>query len=74
MGPFFRSLLMSFGCNSKTNNGSHRFTRDFRQSPEGRAIQEAGQTSTGKAAVNVAREAGSRWRAMSDSEKAVCEF
>jgi hypothetical protein len=45
----------------------------FRQSDDGRAIQEAGTTTTGRGAVNVVREAGERWRAMSASDKAVSE-
>ncbi|OAX43419.1 hypothetical protein K503DRAFT_779215 [Rhizopogon vinicolor AM-OR11-026] len=47
-----------------------RFAQDFRQSPDGRAIKDAGVTSTGQPTVNIAREAGTRWRTMSDSEKA----
>ncbi|KAG1740997.1 hypothetical protein EDB19DRAFT_1828379 [Suillus lakei] len=34
-----------------------RFIENFRQSDDGRAIQEAGATATGRGAVNVAREA-----------------
>ncbi|KAG2068274.1 hypothetical protein BDR04DRAFT_1103597 [Suillus decipiens] len=47
-----------------------RFIEMFRQSDDGRAIQEAGTTDTGRGTINVAREAGKRWRAMSTSEKA----
>lgn len=47
-----------------------RFIEHFRQSDDGRTIQEAGVTATGRGAVNVAREAGVRWRAMSASDKA----
>lgn len=47
-----------------------RFIDMFRQSDDGRAIQEAGTTTTGRGAVNVVREAGERWRAMSASDKA----
>jgi hypothetical protein len=51
----------------------HRFLEDFRQSDDGKAILKAGFTPTGRAVVNVAREAGERWRAMSASDKAVSE-
>ncbi|KAG1883795.1 hypothetical protein F4604DRAFT_264111 [Suillus subluteus] len=47
-----------------------RFIEMFRRSDDGRAIQEAGTTATGRGAVNVARVAGERWRAMSASDKA----
>ncbi|KAG2148184.1 uncharacterized protein EDB93DRAFT_381296 [Suillus bovinus] len=47
-----------------------RFMEQFRQSDDGRAIREAGDTATGRATVNIAREAGARWRAMSASDKA----
>ncbi|KAG2755081.1 hypothetical protein P692DRAFT_20861587 [Suillus brevipes Sb2] len=47
-----------------------RFWNDFRQTDDGRAILEAGTTSTGIAIMNLGREAGQRWRAMSASDKA----
>ncbi|KAG1758119.1 hypothetical protein EDD22DRAFT_912313 [Suillus occidentalis] len=56
---------------SKRPKGSYlRFLEDFRRSDDGRAMLEAGHTPTGRAVVNVARAAGERWRAMSDSDKA----
>ncbi|KAG1731881.1 hypothetical protein EDD22DRAFT_927846 [Suillus occidentalis] len=57
---------------SKRPKGSYlRFLEDFRRSDDGRAMLEAGHTPTGRAVVNVARAAGERWRAMSDSDKAL---
>ncbi|KAG1810698.1 uncharacterized protein BJ212DRAFT_1484267 [Suillus subaureus] len=47
-----------------------RFIEMFRQSDDGRAIQEAGTTAAGRGAVNVVRAAGEQWRAMSASDKA----
>ncbi|KAG2346618.1 hypothetical protein BDR05DRAFT_878399 [Suillus weaverae] len=54
----------------RPNGPFFRFIENFRQSDDGRAIQQAGATATGRGAVNVAREAGERWRAMSASDKA----
>ncbi|KAG1742588.1 hypothetical protein EDD22DRAFT_958918 [Suillus occidentalis] len=56
---------------SKRPKGPYmRFWDDFRQTGDARAILEAGTTPTGNAIVNIAREAGQRWRAMSASDKA----
>ncbi|KAG1768918.1 hypothetical protein EV702DRAFT_979182 [Suillus placidus] len=56
--------------NKRPKGPFFRFIENFRQSDDGRAIQEAGATATGRGAVNVARKAGERWRAMSASDKA----
>ncbi|KAG2365832.1 hypothetical protein BDR07DRAFT_1353263 [Suillus spraguei] len=56
--------------NKRPKGPFFRFIEMFRQSGDGRAIQEAGTTATGRGTINVAREAGQRWRAMSASEKA----
>ncbi|KAG2127959.1 hypothetical protein DEU56DRAFT_819642 [Suillus clintonianus] len=58
------------GDSKRPKGAFFRFIEYFRQSDDGRAIQKAGVTATGRAAVNVAREAGGRWRAMSASDKA----
>ncbi|KAG0697870.1 hypothetical protein DFH29DRAFT_878404 [Suillus ampliporus] len=58
------------GDHTRPMGAFFRFIGNFRQSDDGRAIQEAGATITGRGAVNVAREAGKRWRAMSASDKA----
>jgi hypothetical protein len=74
LSPFFRSLLCPLFTIQKPMTGSHRFVQELRESADGRAIQAAGNTSEGRATVNVTREAARRWRAMSDSEKSVCEI